>query len=247
MMTLRLIGLLALLQAGGVGNLEDSGRPWELRTYGSLRAIFHEDQLGPEVELDRVLPNTALYAVGARSDLAGEITVIAGVAYVSLATGSDSSSTQVWREGPESACLLVTAEVEAWQELSLDRSVPSEALDRLISEMADSAGIDVAEAFPFVIEGVVQDLSWHVIDGSRLPGGGASHEAHREAAVLHHRAETAATLIGFYSPRDHGVFTHRESNTHIHCVVGEPLSSGHVDQVVLTAATKIRIPLAGSD
>ncbi len=48
------------------------------------------------------------------------------------------------------------------------------------------------------------------------------------------------TLVGFYSPRHHGVFTHMGSNAHAHCVAEKPLSSGHVDDVVILEGAKIR-------
>jgi acetolactate decarboxylase len=195
------------------------------------------------VSLGDILPSANLYAVGALSDLAGEITILAGSTYVSLPAGTDSSVTRLWIEGDESACLLVTAEVDEWRDVKLDEDVPAGGLDEVLAKMAKSAGLDVDQAFPFVIQGEVRELTWHVIDGNRLEGGGTSHSDHLAAGVRHQRARTRATLIGFYSPRDHGVFTHRESNTHVHCVLEDPLASGHVDDVILPAGTRIRLPV----
>jgi acetolactate decarboxylase len=236
--------LLLLIPEEGAGS---SARPWDLMTYGSLREIFHSGQVDSAVSLDSILPNPELYAVGALAGLAGEITVVAGTAYIGLPAGADSSRTRTWSEGPESACLLVTATVEKWIEVSLEKGVRGKGLDQALSEMAESAGLDVDEAFPFLIEGEVRELSWHVIDGDRLKRGETSHSDHLRAAVQHHRAQISATLIGFYSPRDHGVFTHMGSNTHIHCVLKDPVSSGHVDDVLLPAGTRVRLPVRTTD
>lgn len=98
--------------------------------------------------------------------------------------------------------------------------------------------------YPFVLEGEFEDLQWHVIDASRLTGGASSHEDHQAAAIKSSRERASATLVGFYSEHDQGVFTHMGSNTHIHCVLDEPLATGHVDHVTIPAGTKVKFPAA---
>ena len=36
------------------------------------------------------------------------------------------------------------------------------------------------------------------------------------------------------------------SKTHIHCVIFEPLSSGHVDHVIIPAGTTVKFPAGGN-
>lgn len=56
----------------------------------------------------------------------------------------------------------------------------------------------------------------------------------------------SATLVGFYSESDQGVFTHMGSKTHIHCALDEPLYTGHVDHVTIPAGTTLRFPASGN-
>jgi acetolactate decarboxylase len=80
-------------------------------------------------------------------------------------------------------------------------------------------------------------------NGSRLAAGGASHQDHMGAAVKATRDRAAATtLVGFFSQGDQGVFTHMGSKTHIHCVLEEPLATGHVDRVVIPAGASVKFP-----
>ncbi len=50
---------------------------------------------------------------------------------------------------------------------------------------------------------------------------------------------------GFYSQSDEGIFTHMGSKTHIHCVLYDPLASGHVDHVTVPVGTTIKFPAMG--
>ncbi len=241
----RLLALLALagcVLPAGAAEPSKPARPWELRTYGALRAIFHEGALDAAVQLQALLPDERLYAVGALSGLRGEVTIVAGVPYASYPAGA-ASRTESPPARPESACLLVASRVREWKQARIEREVGFADLDEAVAALAAAAGLDTNEAFPFVIEAPLRDLAWHVIDGARLAEGAASHADHQAAAVQHRADEVRATLLGFYSPRDHGVFTHIGSNTHVHAVLDDPPSTGHVDHVTLPAGTVIRLPV----
>ena len=223
---------------------EDSlGWDGKVRVHGALRAMFHEGKTGAMVELDGLLPNPHLVAVGALADLAGEVTVIGGKAYLSYADGAHQARTEATSQPHGGATLLVAAEVRSWQSLVTERPIAFEALDEEIAKLAAAAGMNLDQRFPFRIRGGFDNLQWHVIDGRRLTGGGTSHADHQAAAAKMQLDRTAAILVGFYSRNDQGVFTHLGSATHIHCVVDEPLSTGHVDHVIIPPGAVIEFPL----
>jgi acetolactate decarboxylase len=224
-----------------------STRFWdgEIHSYGSLRAMYHEGQIGSVVTMDAMLPDPDLYAVGALAGLDGEITVIAGDVYLSYPDGSATTKVERTDWSDAEATLLVAARVPAWISFSIKDPIRFEDLDEAIAELAASAGMNAHDRFPFLLEGEFEDLQIHVIDGSRLTEGGASHEDHLEASTRISADHATATLVGFYSTRDQGVFTHRESTTHIHCVLGKPLAAGHLDHVVIPAGAKAKFPVLG--
>jgi acetolactate decarboxylase len=223
---MRLVMMFAatMLLAGcaSTGNPPDAGEPqaWDgqVQVYGALRAMFHEGKTGAMVSLDSLLPNADLYGVGALADLSGEVTVIGGRAYLAYPEGAEATRTESTLQADVAATLLVTSEVPSWQSVVTDRAIRFEELDD------DTFG----------------DLQWHVIDGRRLTGGGSSHQDHRAAAVKTQRDRATATLVGFYSENDQGVFTHMGSRAHLHCVV---LSTGHVDHVDIPAGITVKFPV----
>ncbi len=219
----------------------------EVQTHGALRAMFHQGQTGAMVSMDALLPNPRLVAIGALADLAGEVTVLDGRTVLSY---PDGDGVKAVSPGPADAAatLLVAAEVPAWTSVSLSEPIAWDTFDAQLGALAEKAGMSLDGRFPFLIEGEVSDLRWHVIDGSKLTGGGGSHQDHLAAAVRQQADVATATLVGFYSAHDQGVFTHMGSKTHVHAVMGEPVTTGHVDHVVVPAGAVVRFPVdAGAD
>jgi acetolactate decarboxylase len=236
--------LLAGCAAGSGSPAPANQAPWDgaVQAYGALRAMFHEGQTGPAISLDALLPDPELYAVGALASLSGEVTVLGGRAFLSYPSG-DGARTEAPAQTSAAATLLVISRVPSWRSVTTHAPIRFEQLDDEIASLAVSAGMSLDERFPFLVEGEFEDLQWHVIDGSRLTAGGTSHQDHLEAAVKMRRDQVPATLVGFYSENDQGVFTHMGSRTHIHCVVDEPVVTGHVDHVVISAGAIVRFPV----
>jgi rhodanese-related sulfurtransferase len=214
-----------------------------LKVYGALRAIFHQGQTGTMVTLDKLLPNPNLYAVGALTELSGEVTIVGGKTYLSYPKGN-KELTVAPSKTRAGATLLVTASVREWRSVTTKKAIAFKDIDEAIGKLAVAMGLNLDGRFPFLLEGDFTDLQWHVIDGTRLKQNSTSHKDHLAAAVQLKHKRASAVLIGFYSKTDQGVFTHMGSRTHIHCVIKKPLSTGHVDHVIIPAGTTVKFPVA---
>jgi acetolactate decarboxylase len=86
-----------------------------------------------------------------------------------------------------------------------------------------------------------------VIDGTKLPSGPSDdlrppHEVHRAASPKGVLARAQVVLVGFYSTAHRGVFTHHDSDTHVHAVVDDPPLAAHVDGVRLLVGSTVAFP-----
>lgn len=234
------------LTTGCSDDPDPGGWVWdrEIAVHGSLRAIHHDGAIGPAVALDTLVPDDSLLAIGALEGLAGEITIVGGRTYLSRPDG-DGSRVELVERPDVSAALLVAASVPRWNTVVSTRPVRGEGFDDAIAGLAARAGWLAHERFPFVVEGRFEQLEWHVVDGSRLSAGGSSHEDHLAASSRHRRDQAEGMLVGFWSSSDRGIFTHPDSRTHIHCIVADPLGSGHVDSVVIPSGATFRFPMRG--
>lgn len=238
------LGSAACAAGPPVAGAEHAG--WPLRVDGALRAMMHEGRTEAVVRLDALLPDPSLQAVGALAGLEGEVTIVDGVAVLTRPVpGTDELRTEARAQSDAGAALLVSARVPAWVEVETERPLGLDELDAELPRLAERAGLGPGR-FPFRVDGGVEDLAWHVIDGSRLPAGSSSHEEHRSAAVRGNEAATVATVVGFWSPDDQGVFTHMGSRAHLHCVLrgpdGEARLGAHVDGITLPAGSRLRFP-----
>lgn len=217
-----------------------------VRVRGTLHTMMQQGQTRATSTLGELLPDPQVYAVGALADLSGEVTVVGGQAYLSYSGGVGGTRTEKPIITNAGATLLVSAAVSNWQSVVTTAPIRYRDLDRAIERLARDAGIDVRERFPFLIEGELEQLQWHVIDGRRLKSGPASHQDHLAASTQTTLERASATLVGFYSDKDQGVFTHMGSRTHIHCVVEDPVATGHVDHVIIPTGTTIKFASPGT-
>jgi len=240
-----LIGIIVVLVAGcadrkAPGVMGETVSSPQLEVFGALRAMMREGKTSEVINLDSITPNENLYAIGAIAGLRGEITIIAGTAYLSYPESLSDVRTDTTSSPNEGATLLVAAEIDDWRPVETPTNIVFEDLDEQIADLAVSAGIDPEKPFAFLMRGLFRDIQWHVIDGGQLEdGGGGSHEDHLSAGVKMEQSELQGTLIGFYSRHHQGIFTHMGSNTHIHGAFEMPLPTGHVDAVVIPGGTVI--------
>ncbi len=194
---------------------------------GSLRAIMHQNDVTPKTFLDQLTNRDSLFALGAVAYLKGEILMLGGETIVA---GTDTSGAVTISDDLKTgACLMVAARVGSWSEIAIPAEVTSQqGLEEYIVAVADQWGINTAQPFPFRLEGRFKTMDWHVVDWE---SGDTehSHEKHIESGPHGTLTEVDATLLGFRSTKHTGVFTHYDSDFHMHMALRDRSLAGHVD------------------
>lgn len=219
-----------------------AGRPLvtaDVETHGTLR----EADRAHRVRMGDVW---AYYAVGALSELRGEVTVVGGKVVCSYPDGQDVRTVIGDEAAAESATMLVLTRKLGYFPYALKRTYTLAELEGAIEELAAERGIDVTRPFPFIVwHQAFPRLALHVVDGSKLRPG-ASHAEHREAGVVVVRERQAADLVGFHSRAHEGIFTYPGHRTHVHAVLlradGAPELTGHLDEVVVPYGAMLLLP-----
>lgn len=224
----RSIVLLVLLT--GLSACSDAPRSsWDdqVEYVGALRAIMHQNDVTPKTFLDQLTPGDSLYGLGAVAYLKGEIIVLEGEPIVATADSSDSVTLS--NDPKTGACLMVATHVASWSEVAIPAEISTQAaLEDFIVGAADQWGVNTEKPFPFRLEGRFKSMDWHVIDWE---SGDTehSHQKHIESGPHGTLSEVDATLLGFYSTKHTGVFTHYDSDVHMHMVLQDRSLAGHVD------------------
>ena len=206
-----------------------------LQIYGSLRAIFHDNDRAGRVNVrDIAGPHTI--GVGALAGLDGEVTLERGRAWI--AQPSDTGA--IYRQSAnaeDQACLLVTATVKQWDTARLERDMSLPDLEVWIRERTPTGAVT-----PVLVEGRFADVTWHVMNGEKLGRGSHDHAAHREAAYREAAQDVDGTLVAFFSGAHRGVFTHHDSDLHAHVVLPAEGASGHAEAVTVAAGATVSFP-----
>jgi acetolactate decarboxylase len=215
----------------------------QVQCYGTLREITHQHRLEGRTRIATAMAHPHAYALGALAGLNGEFLVLDGKAYLSRPDHRGGITRSISHAGADSAALLVYSNIIAWHTMRLLRAVTLTALPDTVMAWAKAAGLPPGGAFPFLVEGTVSHLLWHVADGSKLPSGANTHEAHMKAAVHGESEHARAILLGFYSDHDAGVWVHHDSNVHVHVLLPDGLAA-HVDDVTLEPGAVFKLPIA---
>lgn len=204
---------------------------------GALRNIM-SGNISSTISLDSLSKKKNLYALGAIENLKGEIQIFNSNASNSFVNDSileinDSFNTK--------AALFVYAKVNDWETFQLKSITTKNDLEEKIFETAKSYGIDIEKPFPFLIEGQITSLEWHVInwkDGDTIH----SHKKHKESGLYGTLNNIDTKIIGFYSTKHKAIFTHHTTNMHMHFKTEDGLIAGHIDDLKLKNEVTLKLP-----
>lgn len=209
-----------------------------IQIYGALRNIMHGGARDGIVDLADVVKDEHIYGVGALEGLDGEILLWDSK---TILTRADKGGPATVSNDPknENALLLVTATVKDWIEIPFNGKQIETSLDDYIYQMAQGKGINAEEPFPFKLEGIFNTVKWHIISDPGLEG---THDDHMNKSWNQTDEKIEAKILGFYSTKHHAVFTHHTTNSHMHFYDENSGLSGHVDDLVLSEYTVLKLP-----
>lgn len=212
----------------------------EVRWYGNLKSVFGGNWTAA-TSLKDAAPATTTYALGALSELRGELLVIRGNAMLVYPTETELPRVVAAHHGhgaDETATLLVAADVPTWREVPVAMDVPSTGVEAWIRATAEALGVDVSKPFPFLLQGRFRDVGWHVADGTRVQPGMRPDTNAQHGTII----EGDGTVVGFYSTEHQGVFTMMGENTHMHIVLADHSVLGHVRALDVVSGSVLSLP-----
>ena len=209
----------------------------EVKYSGALRTIM-SGNIESVISLDSLSSKKNFYALGAVEHLKGEIQIFDSKPSNSIVM---DSSLQIKDSYNLKAALLVYAKVKEWNSYKTENTTTKEELESTIFGIAKSNGIDTEKPFPFLLEGTVASLDWHVInwkDGDTVH----THKKHTETGLNGNLKNKQVQIIGFYSTKHKAVFTHHTTNMHMHFKTNDNSVAGHIDDIELDNELTLKLP-----
>ena len=225
------------LMAFMLATCADTG-PVTVSVSGEMRKIMQQGDLRATIDLDSLKNLKHLFGLGVAENLHGEIVLLDGDAHITRLQGDSLLNAETFNV---KASLLVYCQVESWIAETIHNPILSlEALQTFVEQKRDEHHLDPHKPFPFVIIANKDRIDYHVIDwDTNTAHTPANHKQFARSGVLNNED---VTLIGFYSDHHQGIFTHHNSNVHIHVYGHRSKITGHTDGVQLTAPFELRLP-----
>lgn len=200
----------------------------------------HGGDISGKVDLADLPRTPQLYAIGPAAGLAGEITVIDGRLFLAkVRNGSIDTSSDYQGQ----ASFMVWATVPQWQDaVPIGQPVANAVdLEKLIETKARLAGLDTDKPFPFLLQGHFNSVKYHVVLPPSAQGMHGRSGSPTDSQLNLRAERKRGTVIGFFSKKHEGVFTHRGSHSHMHVSL-EDGNSGHVDDLEAAADVSLLLP-----
>lgn len=195
----------------------------EVRFSGSMRNTMRMGKIQRTISLDTISNKSGLCGIGPLENLQGEIMMLDGESYVSRVNGK--AGMEVKPTFDAGAPFFVYANAEHWKEYGLPKFVSDlSSLEKFLSEKTEGQ----QKPFVFKLSGKVVHSGIHVVN---LPEGrtvSSPEEAHE--GMVHFEIENEnCDIIGFFSTKHQGVFTHHDTFMHLHLINSDRNKMGHVE------------------
>lgn len=210
----------------------------EVHHIGEMRNVMRNGDLSARIDLFQMSKLKNLYALGPMEGLRGEITIWNSKPYLARIDHDKIVMSQNYQG---KACFLVYACVEDWQEIRVPQDITEEKLfEEWLKKAATTHGVNINRPFPFLIKDTSKKVQYHVVnksdDGPHSP---AKHEMIKKKFTLE---DVGVKILGFYSDRHHGIFTHHDSNIHMHVITIDEKQSGHLESIQFGKDTRLYLP-----
>lgn len=217
-----LLGLLPILFSCSSEKATISEVQWS----GAMKNVMKKGELFGTIHLDTISNKKNLYGIGPIEYLAGEITVFDGKSYV--ATVNPDSTMTVTQTFDVKAPFFVYANVDNWREIAVPNSVVDlPTLEDFLSQFPNAN----TKPFAFKMEAAIEETDIHVVNLPKHIKTVSSHDEAHQGQVNYILEDKKAHLIGFYSASHHAVFTHHNTNIHVHLITTDEQDMGHVESV----------------
>ena len=209
----------------------------EVKYSGVLRTLM-SGNIEPVISLDSLSTKKHLYALGAVEKLKGEIQIFDGKPSNSFVVDSILQMRDSYKL---KASLLVYAEVEEWTTSKISNITSKSDLEELILETAKGSGINTEKPFPFLLEGTIASLDWHVINWKDTDSI-HNHKKHKESGLNGTLNNKYVEILGFHSTKHKAIFTHHTTNMHMHFKTKNNTIAGHIDDLELSETLTLKLP-----
>lgn len=196
-----------------------------VKIVGQMKHVMWKGELHGSIYLDTIANKTNLYGFGPVENLSGEVLIIDGKSYKS--TVVSDTVMKVEETYDISAPFFGYGNIANWREQNLPDTIQTIAqLERYLDQITKSS----TRPFLFKLSGTVSQATIHIVNlpkGAKVSSPDEAHEGQKNYTVTNEQSD----IIGFFSTKHKAIFTHHDTNLHMHLITADRRQMGHLDEV----------------
>ena len=197
-----------------------------VRVIGEMRKVMWEGKLEGVIALDTIPAKEHVYGLGPVEFLTGEILIIDGKSYVS--TVASDSTMKVEEVESVKAPFFAYDHIEAWEDYAIPDSIRT---IKLLESYLDGVTRELSRPFMFKISGMAKSALIHIVNlpaGSKVSSPTQAHQGQIDYELSNEQID----IVGFFSTGHKAIFTHHDSNVHLHLITEDRQKMGHLDEIL---------------
>jgi acetolactate decarboxylase len=192
---------------------------------GQIKDVHNGNDLSAHIDINDIEPKTNLWAIGPIEFLEGEITIWDGLPLIAKVINHKIEISHDWQT---KACFLVYSRVNNWHKITIEKELTNNNIESVIENTAHKFNLSLNKPFAFQLKGQAIKSQFHVM--------------HNKQKIVFQLNEEPIEIIGFYSQSHQGIFTHQNSNVHMHIKNKKGSVCGHLESFILKPGAKIFYP-----
>jgi acetolactate decarboxylase len=204
---------------------------------GAMKNVMWKGQLYGTINLDTIADKNNLYSLGPVEYLSGELLIVNGKAYKSIAV--TDSTMKVEETYNVKAPFFGYTNIKSWEEQLLPDSIQTiPQFEAYLNQITKNSN----RPFVFRLEGIIEKATIHIVNlpkDSKVSSPDDAHQGHKNYHIQNEQVE----IIGFFSTEHKAIFTHHDTFLHMHLITADKAKMGHLDEVLFKNGIKLYLPV----
>ncbi len=210
----------------------------EIKTISAMKKVMMGEDLSAHIDWDSIAKEN-LFAVCPMGRIQGEVTIVNGKMFTSKV--NEKNEIVIENNWNIKSPFAVYAYVKSWHELEMNQGIANEDdLQMVVENAVKKLGLKTDKPFVFRIVGNFDKVDYHIISKPENEKE-HNHDLHDKAKKHFSLNNVNGQLMGFYSKKHEGVFTHRGHYIHTHFIDDAETNMGHLEQVSTSKKYKVFI------
>ena len=248
MATQRIVWIGSLIWLLGFAVSANDTPDGQVVQYGEMHVAIGQGKHQGRIRLGELTKRANFFAVAALAGLEGEVTILDGKITATSVDNSGRPESMVGSLEDKEATLLAGAYVREWIEIKVPRDIAPDEFDAFVAETAKKAGSNTDKPFVFTVDGELENVRMHVINGAcpiraRLKRVQLTEDQQPYEVAM---PSLEGTVVAVFAKDAVGKLTHPATMTHGHILYRDPstgkMITGHLEAVGLRKGATLKIP-----